>query len=374
MLNMRKGDNFITTVLILIIIGLMGLIGFVGYSIYNEMLGNENTILNFIGEAIYPSMSNNEIKEENTIIEPSIFEGLEQENPENGTIQNRNLYNQLSPDAKKIYAKLYSEKENLKTGTYVVEFGNTFEEILSQEGGSDELQRQYQSAVEALIYENPEIFYLDVTHMWLNIETITRIARTKYNVYINSGKEPNYLSEGFYSKEDIERHEEEIQQVVNQILPTLEGKSDYDKIKIVHDYLVDTIEYESTLSEDNVYNIYGALVLKKCVCEGYAKAFQYLMNQAGIENVIVIGTGTNSKGDSENHAWNYVKLNEKWYAVDVTWDDPIIIGGGKLNQQLKYKYFLVGATTFYKSHVESTTFTEGGQTFSYPTLSLNDYK
>lgn len=371
---MRKSDKLITSLLILVIIVLLGVIGIVGFSLYKEIIGEDESILNFIGETIYPSMQKNEMKEEDTIIDPSIFEGLEQDNPENEKIQNRNLYNQLSPDAKKIYAKLYSEKDNLKTGTYVVEFGNEFENILSQEGGSDELQRQYQSAVEALIYENPEIFYLDVTHMWLNIETITRIAKTKYNVYINSGKEPNYLSEGFYSKEDVEKHEKEIQQVTSQILPILNGKSDYDKIKIVHDYLVDTIEYETTETDSNIYNIYGALVSKKCVCEGYAKAFQYLMNQAGVENVIVIGTGTNSRGDNENHAWNYVKLNEKWYAIDVTWDDPIIIGGGNLTTKLKYKYFLLGATAFYKNHVESTTFTEGGQIFKYPTLSLNDYK
>ena len=54
-------------------------------------------------------------------------------------------------------------------------------------------------------------------------------------------------------------------------------------------------KYEKNLERDNVYDIFGALVAKKCVCEGYAKAFQYLLNEVGIENTIVIGTGTNSK-------------------------------------------------------------------------------
>lgn len=45
--------------------------------------------------------------------------------------------------------------------------------------------------------------------------------------------------------------------------------------------------------------------------------------------IIVIGKATNTKGQTENHAWNYVQINEKWYAVDCTWDDPVIVGNGK---------------------------------------------
>ena len=128
--------------------------------------------------------------------------------------------------------------------------------------------------------------------------------------------------------------------VKNKIIAKIQGKSDYDKIKIIHDYLIDSIEYENDLTQNNVYDIYGALVQKRCVCEGYAKAFQYLMNEMGIENTIVIGIGTNSKNETENHAWNYVKLDGEWYAVDVTWDDPIITGGGKLSNKSRYEYFL----------------------------------
>lgn len=67
-------------------------------------------------------------------------------------------------------------------------------------------------------------------------------------------------------------------------------------MRYIHDYLIDTIEYEQTVSENNIYNIYGALVLKTCVCEGYAKALQYLLNEAELENIIVTGTAKNSDG------------------------------------------------------------------------------
>ena len=90
--------------------------------------------------------------------------------------------------------------------------------------------------------------------------------------------------------------------------------------------------------------------------------------------VIVAGEGTNSEGSTENHAWNYVELDGKWYAIDCTWDDPIIIGGGKLSNSAKYKYFLKGESEFNQSHFPSGQFTENGKVFEYPPLSINNYR
>ena len=210
--------------------------------------------------------------------------------------------------------------------------------------------------------------------MFINIEKTTKLTSVKYNVYIDNGNKVNYLADGFNTKEDIEEYQVKIEKVRDYILENVKDKSDYDKIRLIHDYLRDTIDYDSTISKNNIYDIYGALVNKVCVCEGYAKAFQYLMNQAEIENAIVIGIGTNSNGKTENHAWNYVKLAGNWYAVDVTWDDPIIVGGGKLSNKSRYQYFLKGSETMSKNHTESKTFTTGGQEFTYPVLSEKDYK
>ena len=49
------------------------------------------------------------------------------------------------------------------------------------------------------------------------------------------------------------------------------------------------------------------------------------------------GTATNSSGQTENHAWNCIKINDVWYEVDPTWDDPIIIGGnGRTNRRCRH--------------------------------------
>ena len=373
---MKIKDSVVTIFLVFIIIVLIGIIGAFGYVIYNQIIGGGKIQINFGREAGYPTIEfgdnkNNDISEEQV----TTFEPVETTSNNNEADNRyRHLYNQLENDAKIIYTQLYKNIENLKTGTYTIEFGNTFADTLSKENGDAELKKNYQSAIEAFLYENPEVFFLDATKMYLNIEEITKITGVKYNVYINKGHKTNYLANGIFSKEDVEKYEAEIEQVKNSILADVSGKSDYEKIKIIHDYLIDTIEYDTTLLEDNIYNMYGALVSKKSVCEGYAKAFQYLMNEIGIDNVIAIGTATNSNNQTENHAWNYVNLDGSWYAIDVTWDDPVIIGGGRLSNKTRYQYFLKGSNTLFKNHIESNTFTEGGQEFTYPTLSIYDYE
>ena len=379
-------DKIISFILISIIIGITGVIGLLGYAIYNE-ISKEGTIeINFEGDTGFPSIefipsNNNSI---GNMLEDEMFEGVEgTSNSNSGNTntstaatpkQSRYLYKQLDDTAKIIYTKLYENKDNLKTGTYKIDFENTFQTLLSKEDGDAELKIQYQSAIEALVYENPDIFYIDVTKMYINIEKITKITGVRYNVFIDNGNEISYLADGFYTKQDVEKYENQISQAKNQIMAKIKGMNDYEKIKTIHNYLIDSIQYEEDLTQNNIYDIYGALVSKKCVCEGYAKAFQYLMNEIGIENTIVIGVGTNSKNQTENHAWNYVKLNGQWYAVDVTWDDPIITGGGKLTNKARYEYFLKGSNKMNENHVPSGRFTENGKLFTYPNLSEQDYE
>lgn len=370
-------DKIISFLLTTIILSLLGAIALLGYIVYKEMSEEGIIKIQFEEYTGFPQIEFVSSNEDAIKIEEELFQGVaEYENSIKGNpkYQSRFLYEQLDETAKAIYVKLYENKENLKTGTYTIEFGSAFRTLLLQPEGTEILKKQYQSAIEALIYENPDIFYLNVEKMYIRIETITKITGTKYKVFIEPGDEISYLADGFYSKEDVEEYENKIEAIKNQIVAQVEGKSDYEKIKLIHDYLIDSIEYKTELEEDNVYNIYGALVKKKCVCEGYAKAFQYLMNEVGIENTIVIGEGTNSKGKKESHAWNYVRLNEKWYTVDVTWDDPIITGPGKLTKQSKYKYFLKGSKTMNENHFPSGKFTTAGQTFVYPELSIEDYQ
>ena len=101
---------------------------------------------------------------------------------------------------------------------------------------------------------------------------------------------------------------------------------------------------------------------------------QSVLDKIGVESIVVIGSATDSEGKIQNHAWNYVRFNNAWYAVDATWDDPIIIGGGTLTTKHRYKYFLKGSETINTDHIAANTFVNGGKTYTHPTLSVKDYE
>lgn len=280
-------------------------------------------------------------------------------------------YDQLNDYEKIFYNALNSNKENMKSGTYEINMGTEFNNVLNQDDGVKTLGEYYQSAVEAYTYDNPDVFYIDFQKLYLNTETTTRGLRKTYKVVINSGNEANYLSSEF-STGDVENGINQIEKIKSYFVQN-KGENAYQNVKKVHDYLVDSISYDRSTSGVGTYSIYGAFVEKSCVCEGYAKAFKYLMDELDVPCVIVCGTGTNSQNQTESHAWNYVQLNGKWYAMDCTWDDPILEGGAVLTNSIKYKYFLRGSKFMNQNHFPDGRFTEEGKMFNYPDLNGEDF-
>lgn len=280
-------------------------------------------------------------------------------------------YNQLNTYGKTIYNEMYKNLDNLKTGEYTVDFGEVFNDLLNTPDGEQTLTDAFQLAINAMLLDHPEIFYLDVTKMYLYTEVNKTLLETTYNISIGPESGLNYLHDGFASKSDVIIAENEINTLVSSIINNFNG-STYDKIKQAHNYLIDTITYDETDKGINSHNIYGALIDKYTVCDGYAKAYKYLLDCMGIHCVQVCGTGTNSTGATENHTWNYVLLDDEWYAVDTTWDDPIISGGGFLTDASRYKNFLCGSDVFLKNHIEDGYVVSNGS-FAYPILSKSNY-
>ena len=374
-------DKITSVILFLVIIGIFAVIIVFSIIAIQEFSGGEEALAFTENLGNITTATSNEKTVEDDIEVPEIVENpissIENNNSNTNTdysnVQvDKYFYNQLDEKSRIIYRAFESNKEQMKTGTYQIELGTSFSDILSQSSGQEKLGEYYQSAIEAYTYDNPEIFYLSPKKMYLNIETTTRGGVSTYNVYINSGNEVNYLTDEFNSKQSIDQATAQIEQMKNQIIQNRTGNT-YEDVKMVHDYLVDNISYDSSLSKQNIYNIYGALVNRECVCEGYARAFKYLLDELNIPCVMVIGTGTNSQGETENHAWNYVQLNGNWYAVDTTWDDPVVIGGGTASEESRYKYFLVGREVIDQDHSPSGQFTEGGKIFSYPNVTYESY-
>ena len=101
------------------------------------------------------------------------------------------------------------------------------------------------------------------------------------------------------------------------------------------------------------------------------------MDELNIPCIIACGIGKNSSGAAESHAWNYVQVDEQWYAIDVTWDDPVVpehlVGKAVVSEEDRYQYYLKGANKFFEDHFEDGNIV-GEANFKYPTLSVLNYK
>ena len=102
--------------------------------------------------------------------------------------------------------------------------------------------------------------------------------------------------------------------------------SDLDKLLILHDRLVLWSSYDTTYTK---YTARDILVDGTAVCQGYANAYYALAARLGITGGIVVS-------DEMNHAWNAFVVNNYWYHVDTTWDDPVSDQVGRVS----HKHFL----------------------------------
>ena len=103
-----------------------------------------------------------------------------------------------------------------------------------------------------------------------------------------------------------------------QICNRFVGKSDFEKIVGVHNYLIENAYYKNS-GDDNCRTAYTLLINHFGVCEGYTDTFGILMKKMNIPCIAVVS-------EEMNHTWNMVKYNGNWYHIDVTWDDPVITG------------------------------------------------
>lgn len=113
-----------------------------------------------------------------------------------------------------------------------------------------------------------------------------------------------------------------------------ESASEFETALFIHDYLAKNVEYDKTAAGKNSGNAYGAIVELLANCDGYAKAFQFLCGQAGLESMYI--SGTSPRG--VEHAWNAVRIDDLWYYADVTWDRPIRAGDGVYHDYFMLTY------------------------------------
>lgn len=157
--------------------------------------------------------------------------------------------------------------------------------------------------------------------IWYNSPELFRIYSMGYST--SSGKFSLIAFAEYYTKEDYAVMLEEMYSSADRLLNGIKGNENLDDVEkalLLHDRLALLCEYDydnylaGTIPESS-YNAYGVLVINDAVCKGYALAYDYLLEQVGIDSDYCAS-------DDINHAWNIVYINNIPYHVDVTWDDP----------------------------------------------------
>lgn len=217
-------------------------------------------------------------------------------------------------------------------------------------------------AVNAFMYDNPENFFIDFTQIDMSFPPFNSIF-LKYDVTVSANI--CYI-EGIVNQNSLDNMIEQMRTERDEIIDLLyatygDNPTDYQIVYFVNDYLVDNVVYDVTTNKTFVHTAYGALVNDEAVCDGYAYAAQYILDELGVANLVVAGKAYNpSTGSSEGHMWSYVKLYGHWYGLDVTWNDPIyyFTPSEAVYNANKVRYFLVGGdeatqTGFYKMEGDS---------------------
>ena len=290
----------------------------------------------------------------------------------NVVTNNKYYYNQLDNTAKLIYDTIESNLSNMTSGNYEIKLSSQIADVLYEDYGENKLDTSFQSAWDALMLDRVDTFFIDVTKVNLKMRKTTYGKKVTYALSIAPADSNGYLANGLESKEKVDNILNEIKETRDNIVKSLNG-IDYNKIMHAHDWIINNLQYEQNITNNNVYNLYGALIEKSAVCEGYAEALKYILDELDIPCVLVSGTATNSEGKTERHEWNYVQLYGKWYAIDSTWDDPVVKGTGYVSDSIKHRYFLVGSNEMNKNHFPNGQMTESGQKFVYPTIEIEKY-
>ena len=201
----------------------------------------------------------------------------------------------LNPDQRQIYDRI---QEGLAVHAATIGPFNV--------SSTDEMQLIIQS----VCYDYPEYFWFRGAH------SSSYFDRTTYLEYT---VQPTYQ----FSAAEYSSYSAFVETAAQPILDLLRGKSDYEKVKGVYEYLIDNTIYDLNYTGTSIYEMFRD---GRAVCEGYARATQYLLTKLDVECLYVTGDSGEfgePRSSWETHAWNIVKIDGSYYQVDTTWGDPL---------------------------------------------------
>lgn len=234
----------------------------------------------------------------------------------------RHYNDTLTGADKEIYDLLVNGVRQMEPEIDVSAYGKAYHEI-------DEIWT-------AMCHDHPEFHWHNQYYWTPERSENGTIAKVKPNYYI--------------SAEERDSRQQEIEAVLDQYLAGItEETGDFDAALQVFLNLAKEVDYDSIAlarqkakegifahhrdTPDDLRNLYGALVQKKAVCAGYAVAYQYLLQQVGIEAITISGTAGGP------HAWNIIKMEGDYYHVDATWGDGSNTDPAKNSEEPSFAFF-----------------------------------
>ncbi len=283
--------------------------------------------------------------------------------------ESRYYYSQLATaNSRSIYASLQQmlEDGSLAKGDALVKLN------VADEGYDEAVKADFISAKDAFMFDYSDIFYVDFDKM--------SISKTEEGYFIGIGREETYLRDGFNGQnaEDVTAAIEAYAAKVNAIATAAQEKSSLkESVQAAFEGVMAAISYalEADAQPENMLFVrtpYGGLVKDEAVCEGYARALKSVLDQLGVENVLVQGVYDDGTY-SGPHMWNYVRMDDnRWYFLDATMEDGLKESTGSTTAQ----YFLcTGEDELLQNYLPDGVISLSSDSFefAYPDLSPVNY-
>lgn len=281
----------------------------------------------------------------------------------------------LAGNSKSIFEK--GERYDLVANSVV-----TKDRIMSFANGSNLLLKEFAAAKDAFFMDNPQLFYIDADKISLSMS----LYGGEYCAYIDAGNNETYFTDGFTLEnlsDEISKFENKVSEVKKEIADKLkEAAKDADsslndpatqaaytvhlaveKIAEITKYAL-SYEYKNLSAEElgmpTIRTAYGVFGKGYAVCDGYAKAFKYLINKLGLRCVEIVGNYYDNN-NPQPHAWNAVYILGKWYHVDPTF---------AASNKDKTPYILSGKSSM-NNYEPTGKISDCGTIFSYQNIQKN---